>query len=96
MTSPTSQSAVPCVAQAFSSSSVRVPCEGRDISLIAVIASPVSTSEYPQSLDAVHATYAVSSLTVAVSPALAGASLTAEIVIVMVPVADVVVPSLTW
>ena len=83
------------MAHASSSSSVSVPSDGRDISLIAVIESPVSTSEYPQSLDAVHATYAVSSFTVAVSPALPGASLTALIVIVMVPVADVVVPSLT-
>ena len=38
---------------------------------------------------------AVSSVTVAVSPAFAGASLTAVIVIVIVPAAELVVPSFT-
>ena len=76
--------------------SVRVPCEGRVTSLIAVIESPVSTSLKPQSPAAVQPAKATSSEAVAVSPALDGASLTADIVIVIVPVADVVVPSFTW
>ena len=39
MMSSTSQVAPPCVAQPFSSSSVRVPSPGRDLSLIDTIAS---------------------------------------------------------
>ena len=77
--SSTSQAAFP-VAQAFSSSSVRAPLDGKDASLIWVIAEP-SVSLYPQSEEAVQPTYATSSVTVAESPAEVGASFTALTVI---------------
>ena len=84
MTSSTAQ-AVPAP-QASSSSSVRTPLLGSDASLICVIAED-SVSLYPQSVDAVHEAYAWSSVTVAVSPAEVGGSLTAATVIATVSVA---------
>ena len=66
---------------AESSGQRRVPVAGSVIILIDTIASFASTSEYPQSEDAVQPAYATSSVTVAVSPAVVGRSLVLTTVI---------------
>ena len=66
MTSPTSQSAVPAGAQAFIVVIMRVLVKGRDISSRSHSIAGVDV-RVPPVIVAVHATYAVSSLTVAVS-----------------------------